>query len=180
MTTLETLLADPDTVGTWALLPEKSTIGFKIKNMWGLVPVKGKFTEFSGAGELTGTGAVNGRIDIQVASLHTGIGLRDKHLLSADFFDAERFPTIAVVVTDLSPGPGKAAEVKSEFTIKGVTEPVTLPATVTEHDDGSVRITGRGDIDRTRFDLDWNKFGVMAETVTVSAEAVFVRSSSGA
>ena len=44
MTTLETLLHDPDTAGVWNLVPDKSTIAFKIKNMWGLVPVKGQFT----------------------------------------------------------------------------------------------------------------------------------------
>ncbi|QLL08689.1 YceI family protein [Mycobacterium vicinigordonae] len=180
MTTLETLLTDPDTSGTWALLPDKSTIGFKIKNMWGVVPVKGKFTEFTGTGQLTARGAVNGRIDIQVASLRTGIGRRDKHLRSADFFDAERFPTITVAVTALHPESGNAAELTSEFTIKGITEPVALPVRVTEHDDGSVTISGRGDIDRTRFNLHWNKLGVMATTVTVSAEAVFVRSPIGA
>src|SRR3954463_6670132 len=98
MTTLETLLHDPDSAGVWNLVPDRSTIGFKIKNMWGLMPVKGRFDEFSGDGQLTAKGAVFGRVDIRVASLHTGIGRRDRHLLSADFFDAERFPEISIVI----------------------------------------------------------------------------------
>lgn len=176
MTTLETLLNDPETVGNWALVPDRSAITFKIRNMWGMLPVKGKFTEFSGDGRLTDRGAVSGRIDIQVSSLNTGIGRRDKHLLSGDFFDVERFGQIAVVLTALHPASGKAAELQTNFTIKGITEPVRLPVTITELDDGSVRISGRAEIQRSRFDLDWNKLGVMSDTVTVSAEAVFMRS----
>lgn len=176
MTTLETLLTDPETRGTWALVPEGSTIGFKIKNMWGVMPVKGKFTEFNGEGRLGGKAAVSGQIDIQVASLDTGIGRRDEHVRSADFFDAERFPLITVAVNGLHPTEGRAAELQTDFTIKGVTRPVSLPVTITELDDGSVRISGRAEIDRSQFDMAWNKLGVMSNTVTVSAEAVFVRS----
>ncbi|MBX9640844.1 MAG: YceI family protein, partial [Mycobacteriaceae bacterium] len=73
MTTLETLLSDPETVGTWALAPDRSAITFKVRNMWGLMPVKGAFTEFGGEGRLTDSGTVSGRIVIEVASLDTGI-----------------------------------------------------------------------------------------------------------
>ncbi|OBK30622.1 hypothetical protein A5634_15090 [Mycobacterium asiaticum] len=180
MTTLETLLTDPETAGSWTLSPDRSEIGFKIKNMWGLIPVKGKFTEFSGQGQLTGAGTVSGRVDIEAASLNTGIGQRDRHLRSEDFFDVQRFPQISVVVNGLTPDGGKAAELQTEFTIKGVTQPVPLLVTIAELDDGSVRISGKGEIDRTRFDLDWNKLGVMSDTVTVSAETVFVRPANSA
>ncbi|MHA7648962.1 YceI family protein [Mycobacterium sp. ML4] len=180
MTTLETLLSDPETVGTWALVPDRSAITFRIKNLWGLMPVKGKFTVFSGDGRLTDKGAVSGRVEIEVASLDTGIGRRDTHLRSADFFDAQRFGQITVVVTALQPGTGKAAELQTNFTIKGITEPVRLPVTITELDDGSVRISGETRIDRSRFDLDWNKLGVMSNTVTVATDAVFVHSAATA
>ncbi|MCV7197502.1 YceI family protein [Mycobacterium angelicum] len=175
MTTLETLLTDPEVVGGWTLNPERSTITFRIRNMWGVWPVKGRFTEFDGDGRLTERSAVSGRIDIEVASLDTGIGRRDKHLLSADFFDAERFPQIGVVVAALHPTTGRAAELKTDFTIKGRTEPVTLPVTISELDDGSVRVVGEAKLDRSLFGVDWNKFGMIAKTVTVAAEAVFVR-----
>lgn len=176
MTTLETLLSDPDTVGTWTLVPDRSEITFKIRSMWGLIPVKGSFTEFSGEGRLTDEGAVSGRIDISVASLDTGIARRDKHLRSADFFDVERFGQITVVVNALHPASGKSADLYTHFTIKGVTEPVPIPVTITALDDGPVRISGQTQIDRSRFDLAWNKLGVMSNAVTVSAETVFVQS----
>ena len=61
--------------------------------------MKGRFTEFSGDGQITAPQTVSGRLDIKAASLRTGIGKRDKHLHSADFFEAEKFPDISVVVT---------------------------------------------------------------------------------
>jgi polyisoprenoid-binding protein YceI len=175
MTTLETLLLDPDMAGVWNLAPDRSTISFKIRNMWGLLGVKGRFTEFSGDGQLTGNGAVYGRLDIRAASLRTGIGRRDQHLRSADFFDVERYPEISVVVTALHTTAGNAAELRASFTIKGLTEPVPLPVRVFELDDGSVRISGETKVDRARFGLGWNKLGVMSETVTIAADTVFVR-----
>jgi polyisoprenoid-binding protein YceI len=178
MTTLETLLLDPDMTGVWNLDPNRSAITFKIKNMWGLANVKGRFTEFGGDGQLTGKGAVFGRLDIQAASLSTGIGRRDKHLRSADFFDVERFGEISVVVTAVEPTKGNAADLRANFTIKGVTAPLPLPVTITELEDGSIRISGETKVDRAHFDLGWNKFGMMGATATAAADAVFVRAPS--
>ncbi|MFZ0907286.1 MAG: YceI family protein [Mycobacterium sp.] len=175
MTTVETLLNDPDTEGAWNLVPDRSTITFKIKNMWGLISVKGRFTEFTADGQVTGKGAIFGRLDIQVASLRTGIGKRDDHLRSADFFDVERFPEIGVVVTAVQPTTGNAADLQATFSIKGVTAPVPLPVQITLLDDGSVRLSAKTEIDRAQFNLDWNRVGMVGETATVSADVCFVR-----
>ncbi|OBJ09181.1 YceI family protein [Mycobacterium sp. 1465703.0] len=177
MTTLETLLHDPDLAGVWNLVQDRSAITFKIRNMWGLVNVKGRFTDFTGDGQLTGKGAVFGRVDIRAASLDTGIGRRDKHLRSADFFDVDRFGEISVVVTAVTPTQGKSADLRANLTIKGVTEEVPLPVTISELDDGSIRITGETKLDRDRFDLGWNRLGMIGSTATATAEAIFARAS---
>ena len=177
MTTVETLLSDPDTAGVWNLVSDRSTFAFKVKNMWGLLSVKGRFTEVSGDGQVTGKGAVFGRIDIDVASLHTGIRRRDQHLLSADFFDAERFPQISVVVTAVEPGTGNRADLQAEFTIKGVTAPVPLPAAITVLDDGAVRVSAHTEISLDEFGLDWNRAGMIGRAAKASVEAYFVRAS---
>jgi len=175
MTTLETLLNDPDMAGVWNLVPDRSTISFKIRNMWGLLNVKGRFTDFSGDGQLTGNGAVFGRLDIRAGSLDTGIGRRDEHLRSADFFDVDRFGEISVVVTGVQPTQGKAAELRANFTIKGVTAPVPLPVQAVLLDDGSVRVSAKTEVDRAQFDLGWNRLGMVGDKATVSADAYFVR-----
>ncbi|ORA19462.1 YceI family protein [Mycobacterium arosiense] len=175
MTTLETLLHDPDMAGVWNLVRDRCAITFKIRNMWGLLNVKGRFTDFTGDGQLTGKGAVFGRVDIRAASLDTGIGRRDTHLRSADFFDVDRFGEISVVVTGVHPTKGKAADLRATFTIKGVSEEVTLPVTISELEDGSIRITGETKLDRDQFDLGWNRLGMISSTAKVVADAIFVR-----
>ncbi|MDT5278714.1 MAG: hypothetical protein QOG95_5646 [Mycobacterium sp.] len=175
MTTVETLLNDPDTAGVWNLVPDRSTVSFKIRNMWGLISVKGRFTDFSGDGQITGKGAIFGRLDIRAASLNTGIGKRDEHLRSADFFDVERFPEISVVVTAVEPSTGNTADLRATFSIKGVTSPLPLPVQVTVLDDGAVRVSAKTEVDRAQFDLSWNRLGMVGKTATASADAYFVR-----
>ncbi|HEY3996889.1 MAG TPA: YceI family protein [Mycobacterium sp.] len=175
MTTLETLLNDPDMAGVWNLVPDRSTITFKVRNMWGLLNVKGRFTDFTGDGQLTGNGAVFGRLDIRAGSLDTGIGRRDEHLRSADFFDVDHFGEISVVVTGVHPTQGNAADLRANFTIKGITAAVALPVTVTELDDGSIRVDGETKVDRAQFGLGWNKLGMMGSAATTAMDAIFVR-----
>jgi polyisoprenoid-binding protein YceI len=175
MTTLETLLTDSDNAGEWTLDPDRSSITFKIRNMWGLVNVKGKFTEFSADGRLAENVSVAGRLEVQVASLDTGIGRRDKHLLSADFFDVERFPQISVVITALRPTGARGADLRASFTIKGRTEPVPLPVTITELDDGSVQISGETEIERSQFDVGTSMLGMIGGAARVTADVNFVR-----
>jgi polyisoprenoid-binding protein YceI len=177
MTTLETLLHDPDMAGGWTLVPDRSAITFKVRNMWGLLNVKGRFTDFTGDGQLSGKGGVFGRVDIRAASQDTGIGRRDEHLRSADYFDVDRFGEISVVVTAVRPTKGRTADVRADFTVKSVTAQLPLPATVCELDDGSIRITGETSLDRARFGLDWNRLGMIGPTATAAADAVFVRES---
>lgn len=175
MTTVESLLSDPDTAGEWHLVPDRSTFGFKIANMWGLINVKGRFTEVSADGQITADGAVSGRADLRAASLRTGIRKRDEHLRSADFFDVERFPDISVVVTAVEPTTGNAADLRASITIKGVDASLSLPATVTVLGDGSVRVVVQTTLDRAQFNLDWNRLGMIGDTATASADAIFVR-----
>jgi polyisoprenoid-binding protein YceI len=159
----------------WSLDHDRSTVGFRIKNFWGLIPVNGRFTDVNGDGQITGKGAIFGRLDIRVASLRTGIGKRDEHLRSADFFDADRYPEISVEVTAVHPKSGDTADLQATFTIKGVTAPVPLPVQVSTLGDGAVRVVTSAVIDRDQFDIGWNQLGMVAKTATVSADAYFVR-----
>ena len=56
--------------------------------MWGLVTVRGGFGELAGSAEIVPGGAARGRLEIGAASLNTKNAKRDRHLASADFFNA--------------------------------------------------------------------------------------------
>ena len=165
--TLQTLLADPSAVGNWKLVGDQSSIRFGSKTLWGLVPVKGRFTEVTGSGKVNADGTVSGRLDIKAASLTTGIGMRDKHLRSEDFFDTDNFPDITVEVT----GPQTAT-----LSIRGTTLPLPVRFTVTRPDANTLQIAAHAEIDRTKWGVSGNMAGMMPSTTTLVGETVFTRS----
>ena len=97
--------------------------------MCGLIPVKGRFHEFSGDGQITDAQTLFGRMDIKAASLDTKINKRDDHLRSADFFDVAKYPDISVVVT-APKHRQRHRRSASQFTVKGTTAPLPLTAKV--------------------------------------------------
>ena len=78
--------------GSWRLDPQRSSVEFRTGHFWGLVTVKGHFDDYHGRLDLSADPAVE--LTIDAASLQTGNGKRDRHLRSADFFDAENHPRV--------------------------------------------------------------------------------------
>lgn len=164
-------LTDPDLAGAWTLDPERSSVRFTSKTLWGLIPVNGRFTGVRGDGVITPGGQLTGQLVISADSVRTGIGMRDHHLQAADFFDAERFPEIVVAVTGIAPDGTPTAT----LTIRGTTLPLALSTAVTRPDPDTVKITARGEIDRTRWGVSGNMLGMMPPATTLVTEAVFAR-----
>ncbi len=175
MTSTQELLSNPTSVGVWNVDPGRSTIEFKSKSMWGLAPVKGRFKEYSGDGQITDAQTVFGRIDIKVASVDTKIRKRDDHLRSADFFEAAKFPDISVVVTGAEAIDGDTVDLRAQLTVKGTTAPLPLRATVAVLDDGAVRLSAHATIDRKDFGVDGNLVGMVSDKATISGDVVFRR-----
>ncbi|VEG44060.1 YceI like family [Mycolicibacterium flavescens] len=173
MVSLSELFSDPASTGTWKLDPAQSTIGVRSKSMWGLVPVKGRFTEFSGDGQLSAPQTVSGHIEINAASLRTGIRKRDEHLHSADFFGAETHPEISVLITGADAIDGDTIDLRAELTIKGTTKPLTLRTKVTPVGDGGMRLVTEATVNRRDFGVDGNLVGMIGDKSTISGDLVF-------
>jgi polyisoprenoid-binding protein YceI len=175
MASVTTLLRDPASVGVWNLVPERSTIAFKAKSVWGLMTVKGRFTEFSGDGQITDGGTVFGRVDIKAASLDTKLRRRDKDLRAPDFFDVEKYPDITVVVNGGDPVGDDTVDLLANLTVKDTTLPLPLRAKVAVLDDGAVRVSTQATVDRKQFGVEGNMLGMVGDEATISADAVFRR-----
>src|SRR5690606_19889241 len=65
-------------------------------------------------------------VTIQTASIDTGNTRRDDHLRSADFFEAEAYPTITFKTTSVEKSGDNTFDLKGDLTMHGVTKPVTL------------------------------------------------------
>jgi polyisoprenoid-binding protein YceI len=115
--------------GTYTLDPGHTAPRFEIQQL-ALFTVNGRFNKTSGLITMDrekGLGSVDATI--QVDSLTTGVAKRDEDLLGPLFFDAAHFPTIKFQssrVTNLS---HDTAMVEGNFTLHGVTRPVTLHVT---------------------------------------------------
>ncbi|MGY4711799.1 YceI family protein [Mycolicibacterium sp. CBM1] len=175
MTTLHALLTDPDVVGAWNVVPARSSVRFRNKTFWGLLTVKGEFTEFSGDGQITAKGAVFGSLDIRAASLSTGIKKRDEHLRSPDFFDVENHPEIRVEVTGLEPTGESTADLRATLTVRGTTAPLPLTATVSRLGDGNIQVSARATVDRTTLGVNGNMVGMIPAGTALVADIVFAK-----
>ena len=65
-------------------------------------------------------------VTLKVSSIDTGVPDLDKHLLSADFFDVEKFPEITFKSTEVKQTGVNRGRVTGDLTIHGVTKPVDL------------------------------------------------------
>ncbi|MFI5507989.1 YceI family protein [Mycobacterium sp. NPDC051804] len=175
MASLSEFFSDPTSTGTWTAVTDQSAVTVTSKSLWGVMPVKVRFTEFSAEGQVTAPQTVSGRIDIKAASLRSGIGKRDDHLRSADFFEAEKFPDISVVVSSADSVTADTLGLRANVTIKGTTKPVELQTKVTPVGDGAMRLATQATINRQDFGVDGNLMGMITDNVTISGDLVFRR-----
>ena len=72
----------------WSLDSDGSSVGFTVKTMWGLIPVRGRFDRLAGSYEV-GRNGTTIELTIDADSIDTGNAKRDEHLRSSDFFDVD-------------------------------------------------------------------------------------------
>ncbi|WP_282777186.1 YceI family protein [Nocardia sp. CC201C] len=112
------------TAGTWTIDAVHSTLGFAVRHLM-VSKVRGRFTDFSGQLVIGEDGTASAEAEIRVDSVTTDNPQRDAHLRTADFFNAENFPLATFKSTGFRVN-GEDFEVDGEFSIAGVTKPVTL------------------------------------------------------
>ncbi|KAA5535495.1 YceI family protein [Paenimyroides baculatum] len=111
----------------WTIDPTHSEVGFKVKHMM-FTNVKGLFNDYSADIDFNDDlKEANLQFEAKINSIFTNNADRDNHLKSADFFDAEQFPTLNFKSTNIQ-GNGSDYEITGDLTIKGITKPVTLNA----------------------------------------------------
>ncbi len=147
---------------TWKLDTSHTDITFAAKHMM-VTTVRGKFSEVTGEidADREDPTTARGVIQIGVASLSTGSDMRDNHLRSADFFDAENHPTATFAITEIKPRGGDEFEVIGDLTIRGRSKPIALRTELLgfyTSMDGKPRagFSATGKLNRKEFGLNWN------------------------
>lgn len=146
--------------GTYTIDASHSQVGFVARHAM-VTKVRGSFGEYTGTAT-TGKDLRDAAIEltVQVASVDTKDAGRDGHLVSADFFDVETYPTITFRSTDVAAA-GEVLRVTGDLTIKDVTKPVTIDFDfngVAQDPFGNTRVglEGKTVVDRRDFGLTWN------------------------
>ncbi len=103
-----------------------SNIGFSVHQF--LSVTHGRFKRFSGTIELDREHPERSsvRARIQVDSIDTGIRKRDQHLLSAEFFDAAKYPEIIFRSRAVKQTGAQSGDIEGDLTLHGITKPVLL------------------------------------------------------
>jgi polyisoprenoid-binding protein YceI len=164
--------------GTWSVDPIHSSIGFAVRHM-GVIPFRGGFAAFEAElanGKLSGSA--------RAETIQTDDENLTGHLLSPEFFDAERHPVLRFESNEIRRD-GDDVTIDGVLTLKGISRPVELRGTITGpvvDPYGGTRLGFELEttIDRTEFGIDWNAElpsggQVLADDVELTAQLELVQ-----
>jgi polyisoprenoid-binding protein YceI len=148
--------------GEYKIDPAHSIIGFAIRHLeinW----VEGRFKDFTGTINYDERDVTKSSVEFtaKIESIDTGVEPRNKHLRTADFFDAEMYPEMTFKSTKVERN-GKGYALYGDFTLKGVTKKVSLPFTITgaiKDPWGNTRfgVQAQTKINRRDYGITWGK-----------------------
>ncbi|MBC7555128.1 MAG: YceI family protein [Taibaiella sp.] len=123
------LLIASTSFGQWSLDKAHSRLGFSVEHMK-ISETDGNFKDFDVKLASAKSDFSDAAIELtaDANTVNTDMEARDKHLRSADFFDVEKNPTISFKSKSFKKVSGKQYKLTGDFTMHGVTKPVTLDA----------------------------------------------------
>ncbi|MES2296838.1 MAG: YceI family protein [Pseudomonadota bacterium] len=112
---------------TYKIDPSHTYPSFEADHMGGLSVWRGKFNKNSGSIVLD-RAAKTGSVDISIdtGSINFGHPGLEKHVMSEDMLDVAKFPTATFKSTAIKFDGDKPVSVDGDFTLHGVTKPLTL------------------------------------------------------
>jgi polyisoprenoid-binding protein YceI len=147
---------------TYRIDPAHSTAQFVVRHMM-ITNVRGAFGKVEGTVVYDPENPAQSSVEalIDVTSITTQDAQRDAHLKSADFLEAEKYPTITFRSSKVEVS-GEELRAAGDLTIHGVTRPVVLavegPTAPGKDPWGNIRVgaSGKTKIKRSDFGLTWN------------------------
>lgn len=148
---------------TWNIDGTHSGVHFTVRHMV-FAKVRGSFRDWRGTLKLNPAdlSSTSAEVEIQAASIDTGVADRDNHLRSGDFFDVERFPTLRFKSTRVESLGDERFKLVGELTIRDVTREVVLESEFggkgkDPWGNERVAFTAKTSLNRGDFGLTWNQ-----------------------
>ncbi|HEX8378829.1 MAG TPA: YceI family protein, partial [Pedobacter sp.] len=114
----------------WVIDPVHSSVNFNIEHLV-ISEVEGKFKTYNGTISATKPDLTDAVIDfaVDIKSIDTDNDMRDKHLISPDFFEADKYPQMTFKSTSLKKLSGNKYLLSGNLTIHGITKPAKFDVT---------------------------------------------------
>ena len=151
---------------TYTVDKPHTEIGFEVRHFFG--KVHGRFNDFQGTIVFDDQDASRISIDASAvtATISTDNEKRDAHLRTADFFDAEKYPSLTFKSTKVTEAGKNKYKIAGDLTMRGVTKPVVFDGEFLGA--GTVGINGQSmgakagftattTVNRKDFGINWNK-----------------------
>ena len=151
------------------LIPAQSTLGFTFKQMG--VSVDGKFSKFTAQVSFDPAKLATSKVafTVDIASATLGLPEIDAELPKAPWFNTAKFPQATFASSAIKSLGGAKFEVAGKLSIKGVSQDVVVPVTMTQA--GAVTTaTGVLPIKRLAYKMgegDWADTSMVADDVQV-------------
>lgn len=115
-------LAEP-----WQIDQDHSSVGFKVRHMM-VSNVKGDFGKFRGIVDIDNKDVTKSKVSVNIdtASINTGVAKRDDHLKGADFFEVSKYPAMTFVSRNVMAAGKDKLKVTGLLTLHGITKEVVL------------------------------------------------------
>ncbi len=150
------------TKSKWSVDSAHSSVEFNVRHLM-ISKVKGVFHQFSAEIDADPADLTSASIafEVETTSVDTRNADRDNHLRSGDFFDAENFPALRFVATEISKTDNDEYAVTGDFTIRDVTRKETFAVAFegTSRDpwgNDKVGFSVDGKINRSDYGLTYN------------------------
>ncbi len=148
-------------MATYAIDPSHTFATFEISH-FGASVNRGRFDKKEGTVQFDRAGK-SGKVDVSydTGSINSGTPAFDKHLKSADMFNAEKHPTMRFVSNKFVFDGDKVSTVEGQLTLLGKTHPLTLKANQFNCYQSPMlkrEVCGgdfEGTVDRTAFGMDY-------------------------
>jgi polyisoprenoid-binding protein YceI len=162
---------------TYKIDASHSTVMFRVKHL-NTSYAYGRFNDLAGTFVLDAKDAAKANVEltIKMESVDSANADRDKHLRGPDFFNVKQFPTSGFKTKSAKGGANGTIELTGEFTLHGVTKPMTVTLEKTGEGpspfkDYRAGLEGTFKIKRSDFEINYMPDGLGDEvTITVSLE----------
>jgi polyisoprenoid-binding protein YceI len=143
---------------SYTLDPSHSNVTFEVQH-FGTSTTRGRFNQVGGQVVLDRS-AKKGEVSLRIntASVDTGIGVFNARLRQADLLASTAYPEAYFVATQFRFDGDRVAEVRGEFTLRGIGQPLSLRALrfacYAPPDDASAEVCGgdfEGEVKRSDF-----------------------------